>query len=124
MDIGMIAIIIFGVVILYLTLAPEWVTGTAESAGGLVWGFLEKLFSFFMILLLGIFVVPAMLIMAWFYPIWHEWIKGHGDWKENILMVIGIIPLSILVLYAMIVMALLHTAFNDRVKAVFGLKPF
>jgi hypothetical protein len=77
-----------------------------------------------MVFLLGIFVVPAMLIMASLYPVWHGWIKGHGDWAGNLLMVVAIIPLSLLILYAMIVMALLHPSFNDRVKDIFGLKPF
>ena len=83
-----------------------------------------KAFSFFMIILLGIFVVPAMLIMTWLYPIWHGWIKDHGDWADNLLMLIAIIPVSLLVLYAMIIMALFHQGFEDRVAAVFGKKPF
>lgn len=124
MDIGVIAIIIFLVIVAFLTFAPDWMSESAGSLWDALWSLLQKIFTFGILILMGIFVLPAMLIMAWLYPIWHDWIKGHGKWKDNLLMLIGIIPVSILVLYAMIVMAALHPAFETRVAAIFGKKPF
>lgn len=76
------------------------------------------------LIILGPIVLPAMWVMAYLYPIWEKWIKENGDLKSNITRLVLILPLTVLVVLALIIYNTLHKPFEDAIGTLFGKKLF
>jgi hypothetical protein len=120
----LVIIIAFGYLIYSSFLADTAAGPVIESAFGWIQKTFWFLMNFVMLFILGIFVVPAMYAMTVWYPLWETWIKEIGSIKNSIPRVLLLIPLSVVVMIAMLIMQLLHKPFEDRVDATFGKKLF
>lgn len=91
---------------------------------GTIGGLLATVWNWLMLIILGIITLPAMLIMASLYRTWESWLKDYSNMSENILKAIFLLPLTILIAYAMMILAIFHKAFDARVASIFGRKIF
>ncbi len=124
---GFVTLVIVIMVIIGVYLAffnDSTVTEGAGEGFGMILGFIGKIFYFIYFILLGIIVLPAMLIMASLYRTWEAWIKDFVNMHENIIKAILLLPLTILIGYAMMIMAVFHKFFEECVIKTFGRKLF
>lgn len=124
MILKVIAFIIVGMVLASVFFPDMDVFGKSGKGFDKVVEWAGKLWAIVVFVVLGIFVLPAMFIMAKWYSVWETWIKEMGDIKDSWIRIILLIPLSVLIGYAIIVMQLLHKPFEDKVSTWFGKKPF
>jgi hypothetical protein len=75
-------------------------------------------------LLLAVLAMPAMFVMAKWYPTWESWIKDNKNLTNHIDRMLLILPFSVLIFWAMIFYGLFHKRFEEQIKARYGLKLF
>jgi hypothetical protein len=119
-----IAFAIIGLVAMAIFLPDKDPMEYAGTGASTAWTWIKKIFDVIVFLVLGIVVLPAMFVMAKWYPTWEKWIKELGDLKDDWIRIILLVPMSIVVGLAMIIMQLLHKPFEKTIEDWFGKKPY